>query len=340
MRKILSLLPFLALLGASPLIAKPSDPLMGIELKVADKPVIGDLYPARKTVFKGGVTGLADVIYSTVPGFRPMILDLYLPPETKEKKTYPVIVYIHGGGWVAGHTRHSGAIDHFPDFMASLAKRGYVVASVEYRLSGEAPFPAQIDDVRAALRFLRSNAAAYHINPDKVGIWGGSAGGHLAGLAAASCGASFGAPAAGPSECTQAFVGWYGVYDFTTIDSQRTANLAAGTKPDPTANGAIEKLLKCEGAACADAMAKASPVTYVDKSDPPMLLIAGDKDQTVPYQQSVEMNDRLKAAGVTSELIIIPDVDHSFIGKTPASTTDATQKAVAATIGFFDKHLK
>jgi len=339
--------------SAAPVSKAPSgsNPLSGLDIQIADKPVIADLYPARVTHFKGGAIGLADVVYSSLPGFRPLTLDLYLPPKAKAalKTPYPVIIYVHGGGWVAGHSRHNAAIDHFPDFLASLARRGYVVASLTYRLDGEAPFPAQENDVRAAIRWLRSHATDYSLDTTRFGIWGGSAGGHLIGLTAVGCGVSFDPPATekpsmaiGPqeSDCVQAAVGWYGVYNFLSLDAQRTTNLPAGAPHDPKANAAVTKLLNCDPAACQEAMAKASPISYVDKSDPPMLLIAGAEDQTVPYQQSIEMHDRLLAAGVPSQVIILPGVDHSFIGKTPEATRTATLKALEATIAFFDKQLK
>ena len=144
-----------------------------------------DVYPDRVTQFPQGVTGLADVTYSVLPGFRPLVLDLYLPQGTAPQ---PLIVFVHGGGWVGGNTRHSGALADFPRALAQLAAEGFAVASVEYRLAGEAPFPAALQDVRAALRFLKSNAANYGIDGAKVAVWGGSAGGQLAALAAASCG--------------------------------------------------------------------------------------------------------------------------------------------------------
>ncbi len=146
-----------------------------------------DVYPERVTQFADGVTGLADVTYSVLPGFRPLVLDLYLPSSTTAQ---PLILFVHGGGWVGGNTRHSGALADFPRALAQLAAEGFVVASVEYRLVGEAAFPAPLQDVRAALRYLRDNAAKYRIDGSKVAVWGGSAGGQLAALAAVSCGDS------------------------------------------------------------------------------------------------------------------------------------------------------
>jgi acetyl esterase/lipase len=326
---------------------------------VADHPIVEDHYPAREVAFAGGVTGLPDLVYSQPAGFRPLTLDVYLPPRSLNppKGGFPLILHVHGGGWSAGHSRHAGALADFPAVLASLAARGYVVASLNYRLSGEAPFPAAEKDVKTALRWLRARSAGYRMDPAKAGIWGGSAGGHLAALAAVTCkepsldpvgpvrpGAIDGegrslpanplAALAGVSDCVQAAVTWYGVFDFATLDAQ------AKRPPAGPEGNAQTVFLGCTGKECGGFEKAASPITYVDPSDPPMLLIAGMADRTVPYQQTVEFESALKAAHVPVETILIPDVDHSFIGKTPAATRDATLKAVAATFAFFDQKLR
>jgi acetyl esterase/lipase len=326
---------------------------------VSDHPVIEDHYPARQVAFAGGVTGLPDLVYAQPAGFRPLTLDVYLPPKTLSPPPggFPLILHVHGGGWSAGHSRHSGALADFPGVLASLAAKGYVVASLNYRLSGEAPFPAAEKDVKTALRWLRARATDYRMNPAKAGVWGGSAGGHLAALAAVTCrepsldpvgpvrpGAIDGegrplpgnplAPLAPISDCVQAAVTWYGVFDFATIDAQ------AGRPPAGASGNAQTQFLGCTGTDCTAAIKAASPVTYVDRADPPMLLIAGTADRTVPYKQTVEFEGALKAAGVPVRTILIPNVDHSFIGQTPAATRDATLKALDATFAFFDQTLK
>jgi acetyl esterase/lipase len=301
------------------------------DFPTSDKPVIEDHYPQAVTHWPGGVTSLADVTYSTIPGYRPMIVDIYMPAKAVGPK--PLILYIHGGGWVAGHTRHSGALSDFPAVLARLASEGFVVASLEYRLAAEAPFPAQLQDARAALRFLKSNAARYGIDPARSGVWGGSAGGHLAALTAMTCGVSALDPAqtkAAPgSECVQAAVTWYGVFDFAALAASRPGQ----------ADAAAARLLACKGPCTAADYAPASPVTYIDAKDPPFLLIHGDDDQTVPVAQSHLAEAKLKAAGVPVESIYIPGVDHSFIGKTGADTRAATLRATNATFDFFHKVL-
>ncbi len=294
-----------------------------------EKPALEDVYPDRVTRFPGGVTGLADVVYSVIPGYRPLILDLYLPAKAKRRGPRPLVMYIHGGGWTGGHTRQAGATADFPKVLASLAAEGFVVASLEYRLSGEAQFPAQLQDVRAAIRFLKGGADRYGIDSARVGIWGGSAGGHLAALAALSCGApGFDAkPQPAGSECVQAAVTWYGVFDFKPILLQ--------------VRGGPNALLGCDKAAdCpADKVAAVSPLTWLDRSDPPFLLIHGTEDKVVPIAQSEAAYAAMQAAGVPVERIFIPGVDHSFIGRTPAETRAATLQALNATFDFFHRRL-
>jgi acetyl esterase/lipase len=329
MRK--SLFVYLALIAGlsaiSPVTAKER------QFSTSEKPALTDVYPTRVTKWADGVTSNADVTYSTIPGFRPMVIDIYMPPKKGGPK--PLILYIHGGGWVAGHTRHSGALSNFPEVLAELASEGFVVASLEYRLSGEAPFPAQLQDARAAVRFLKANAAQYGIDPARVGVWGGSAGGHLAALTALSCGDTSldAAPAMAGSECVQAAVTWYGVFDF--------APMLARSAASGSLNTAENSLLRCTPVSCSEQAIKAvSPASYIDAKDPPFLLIHGENDATVPASQSHDVEAKMKAAGMSVESIYIPGVDHSFIGATAVETRDATLKATNATFDFFHKKLK
>lgn len=301
---------------------------------IATKPVLEDRYPERRTSFPGGVTGLADLTYSTLSGFRPLTLDLYLPAD-RPTGGAPVIVYVHGGGWTGGHTRHSGAFENWPGVLASLAARGYVVASVNYRLSAEAPSPAAEQDVKSAVRWLRTNATRFGIDERHIGIWGGSAGGQLAALAGTSCGVSALAPpvtdAKAPleSDCVQAVVAWYGVFDF--------APLAKNVVPPPN----VARYLGCEAGTCTEAsIALASAVRHIDRNDPPSLLIHGELDTTVAVSQSQNFHAALQSAGVKSQLMVLPDVDHSFVGNTAELTRTASLRALTATIDFFDSTLR
>lgn len=293
------------------------------------EPALGDPMPERILRYPGDVAVSADIVFSSIPGYRPLTLDLYR--SATDKTARPLVIYIHGGGWMAGHTRQSGAFSDFTQVLADLAKRGYVVASLEYRLSLEAPFPAAINDVRAAVRFLKANAERFGIDPGHIALWGGSAGGQLAALAALDCGR---APEgedksnATQSDCVHGAVGWYGVYDFATMSKSAIPR-------------AENMYLDCEKGACpADRVAAASPAAHVDKSDPPMLLIHGTDDKTVPVEQSRLLAQKLRAANVPVDLTIIPAVGHSWIGADAAATRAASLRALTLTFDFFDRTLK
>jgi len=277
-----------------------------VKAAVAEKVVSADSFPVLKATFPGGVTGHPDIVYSTPGGFRPITLDLYTPPKAGRPK--PLVIYVHGGGWMGGTSRNAAAYANFPAVLADLASRGYVVASLNYRLGGEARFPAATEDVDAAIRWLRAHAADYGIDKARVAIWGGSAGGQLAALAATDCAPAVGK---GESDCVQAAAIWYGVFDIPALPN--------GGPPYFAGNGA-----------------KASAVTFLDAKDPPFLLIHGTDDKTVPVAQSRAMAEKLKAIGVRSEYIELPGIDHSWIGRTSAETTAAHLRALQATFDFFD----
>ncbi|MBO9581687.1 MAG: alpha/beta hydrolase [Sphingobium sp.] len=291
---------------------------------VEAQPVLDDRFPSVPVAFPGGVKAWRDVVYQSLPGYRPQIIDIYVPAAPGN---HPLILYIHGGGWVGGHTRHSGALGDFPKVLASLAAEGFTVASLEYRLSSEAKFPAQLQDSKAALRFLKDHAAQYKIDPTRVGIWGGSAGGHLTALTALTCHDTRLDPNAAKDLCPTAAVTWYGVFDFGKIAASKEAQSPVAT------------LLDCAGPCPAEKIDAASPVTYIDAKDPPFLLIHGDDDKTVPVEQSHIAEAAFRKAGVPVEAIYIPAVDHSFIGKTPQVTRAATLKATNATFDFFHQKL-
>jgi acetyl esterase/lipase len=317
-----------------------------------------DHYPAHDVRFPNGVRGISGIVYSEPNGYRALTLDLYHPPNSlpRPKDGFPLVLYIHGGGWLAGNARRSVPFVDFPGVLASLSSRGYVVASIEYRLSGEAKFPAQVEDVKAAIRWLRLHASTYDVDASRFMTWGVSAGGYLSGFVAVDCNKSALDPsewepssvpdATAPqimsstvSDCVQGAVSWYGVFDFATIGAQAQQDKAM-SRENPQAPE--WQLLGCFGNSKCDPkrIAAASPVTYVDRNDPPILLIAGTEDTLVPYQQTLEMAERLKATGAHSELIVLPGVNHSFIGKTPAQTRDANLKALDATFRFIDRTMK
>jgi acetyl esterase/lipase len=316
-------------------------------IPTGSKAVLGDHYPTVRVPFPNGVVGYPNLTYATVQGYRPLHLDLYVPAGPRV--AHPLIVYIHGGGWASGHPRQSGAFANWPDVLALMASRGFVVASVAYRLSSAAPFPADIQDVKAAIRWLRANAKQYGINPSRVGVWGASAGGHLAALDAVSCGVSALNPVPPPSapglgvasiapagpegDCIQALVSWYGVFDFTKT-------LGRGGRVGGVNGGVVGRYLGCPNSACThEQMAVASPSTYVKAGDPPSLLIVGGADTVVGPQQSRDFDNLLLSKGDKAQLIIIPGVNHSFVGKTAAETRAASLEALQKTMQFFEATL-
>ncbi|MBV8805077.1 MAG: alpha/beta hydrolase [Sinobacteraceae bacterium] len=314
---------------------------------VAAHAVLEDRYPTHRVTFAHGVVGIPDLVYSVLPGFRPLRLDLYEPPSGSGP--HPLVVYIHGGGWMSGHARHSGAFENWPDVLASLAAKGYVVASVEYRLSHEAPFPAAIQDIKSSIRWLRAHSTEYGIDKSRAVVWGGSAGGQLAALAAMSCGVQAlepppvasppGSPPAGghpedsETDCVQGVIAWYGVFDFATLRGA-TGQQSGG------ANSPVRQYLGCASSSCSPAeIAAASPAHYVGHNSPPALLIHGSDDHTVPVEQSRDFYALLKSNGVRVELVEIPGVDHSFIGPTAAATKSASLQALQKSFEFIDHTL-
>jgi len=254
-------------------------------------------------------------------------LDLYLP-ETQPESPLPLIVHIHGGGWRAGNK--------FPCPFTDYALRGYAVASVGYRFSQRAVFPAQIQDCQAAIRWLRAQAKTYHLDPSRVGVVGGSAGGHLSALVGTSGGKGvfppIGAHADQPDR-VQAVCDIFGPADFTTVVQQATADsnvkniFAFNTPTDPYSSliGApLDDIAKAQAV---------SPVHYVDRNSPPFLILHGTHDALVPYAQSVQLKSALKAQGVPVWLQTLPGSGHGG----PAFGKPAVQELARR---FFDRHLK
>lgn len=227
------------------------------------------------------------VDYLAQPGYRPGQLDLYTPAGPPA----PVIVFVHGGGWRVG-TRQTFCPtwrDWRPDPFVRLVAAGFAVASVDYRLSGEATFPAQLDDVTAAARWLRRRGPELGVDATQMVAWGESAGGHLAALLGLTVDGIAGV------------VDWYGPADLSALPS---------TGPDTR-----ESLLI--GAPVQDApelARRASPVTYVHAGAPPFHLAHGTADRFVPAAQSAQLADTLRAVGAEVELTLVDGADHMWMG--------------------------
>jgi acetyl esterase/lipase len=243
---------------------------------------------------------VSDLVYGEVLGYRPLELDLYLPqtdgPQTDGPA--PVIVHVHGGGWRRGSRREPlpvlGA-----DFYDSLTAQGFAVAAVDYRLSGEARFPAPVEDVRTAIGWVRDHAASYGLDAGRVFGWGDSAGGHLV-LLAALTGAK-----------VHGVVAWFPVTDLVGL----AADVAeAGGVPDPGPKSREALLLGTPAASAPDLARQASPVTHASTGAPPILLMHGAADDLVPPAQSVRLAEALSAAGATVELELVPGATHFWDG--------------------------
>lgn len=275
--------------------------------------------PARTPATPPGARVLRDLEY--VPGgHERQKLDLYLPEKGGDP--LPLIVWIHGGAWRAGSKDNCPA--------ARFVSRGYAVASVNYRLSQHATFPAQIQDCKAAIRWLRAHAQDYHLDPHRFGAWGSSAGGHLVALLATTGGiAEFDqGPHTNVSSRVQAVVDFFGPTDLLLMAAQSGPN----SRMNHDAPDSPESLLI--GGAVQEHKEKArraSPINYVTPDDAPILLVHGDADPLVPHQQSILLHDALKKAGVEASLHLVKGGGHGN-GFGPE-----VQQRVR---DFFDQHLR
>lgn len=275
----------------------------------------------------GGTRVLRGVPFAALPGARPLELDLWLPPASAvaDGAPPPVAVFLHGGGWRLGSRHAAGpmyaGVD--PPVFARVAQAGVAVASADYRLTGEAVWPAQLHDAKAAVRWLRARAGELGVDGDRIAAWGESAGGHLAallGLTAADAALEGDVGITGPSSAVAAVVAWYAPSDVAAV--------AADTGADPLDAGTREALLL--GAPAPerpDAAAQASPVTHVSPGAPPFLLLHGLADRLIPCVQSERLHAALVEAGVEAELDLYEDADHMWLGS-PAAALAALERTV------------
>ncbi len=225
-------------------------------------------------------------------------LDIYLPAEGNGP--WPLIIWIHGGGWKMGSKQHC-----VPYHMKYFEK-GFAVASLDYRLTDVATFPAQIQDVKAAVRWLRHSASEYGFDPDRFAVWGDSAGGHLSAL----IGTSHGHEAFDVGEhlevssAVQAVCDYYGPTEFVSFVQTRGYEGHAGEESAET------QLLGARVLDRPDLAAIASPITYLSPDDPPFLIVHGDKDPVVPLNQSEQLRDKLQQIGVPVEYFVLEGAAH------------------------------
>ena len=266
-----------------------------------------------------GVQAYRDLAY-VENGHDRQKLDLYVP---EAQEPLPVIIWIHGGGWQAGSK------DGCPPLRAGYTDQGYAVASIGYRLSGDATFPAQIEDCKAAIRWLRAHADKYGLDPKRFGVWGSSAGGHLVALVGTSgdveefdVGAHLDV-----SSRVQAVCDYYGPTDFKVfVTTARYERHASTESPESKLiGGAVQEN--------PDKVARVNPITYVSKDDPPFLIVHGDEDGTVPHNQSELLFEALKASGVPVHFHTIHGAGHGG----PAFNEPVIGDMVRE---FFEKRLK
>ncbi|WP_030200309.1 alpha/beta hydrolase [Streptomyces sp. NRRL S-87] len=293
------------------------------------------LPPVPPVLGADGVRRFDGVTYATRPGYRPRLLDVQVPAADGP---LPAVVWIHGGGWLEGDRRYPPPTVPAELLHGSVLAAGLALVPIDYRHSLEAPFPAQLHDVKAAIRYVRRYADVLGIDPHRIAVWGESAGGHLAALAGLTgphsprAEALEGTEGVGEGDTSvRAVVDWYGVSDLPAIRLHPLPPMPPGTEfPDPydALLGGTEE----ERPALARA---ASPVTYAAGGavPPPFLLVHGTGDGLVPYGQSEALHAALRAAGGDSTLRPVHDADHIFLG------ADDIPGIVAASVAFLARHL-
>lgn len=289
-------------------------------LPLASSPLRGE---GDEAGLKNNIVVENDIVYGK-GGDTELKLNLARPDHSQG--LLPAIICIHGGGWRYGNRKD------YQGEMERLARHGYVAATITYRLSEpdpsgkpRNPFPAQIEDVKCAIRWMRANAEKYHVDPNRIGVTGGSAGGHLSLLAGVTGNSSEfegngGHP--GISSRVQAVVNYFGPTDMPRLygTSKRVSALVASLLDGPPEKEPA--LYKA-----------ASPVNYVSKDDPPILTIHGTADPAVPVDQATEFDAAMKKAGASHTLLLLEGEGHGFSKKGNKTAADATTR-------FFDEHLK
>ncbi len=267
---------------------------------------------------------LLDVTYCSIRG-TDLKMDLYYPREGSQP--FPVVMYIHGGGWSEGDKAEgAGTVG-----AAELMDRGYALASINYRMAPGFRFPSMIEDAKCAVRSLRANAVQWGIDPDRIGVMGASAGGHLAALVGTAdekagwdSGKGYTQPYLDQSSRVGAVVDLYGPADLPVLFAGTAQNLAQSVFGVKRAADPF--------------LAQSSPVTYVSPDDAPFLILHGTVDNNVPLEQSQILDKALRAAGVESTLVVVDQAGHGFPRSGQAYTPGYADLAEQIAL-FFDAHL-
>ncbi|MFA5992155.1 MAG: alpha/beta hydrolase [Candidatus Pacearchaeota archaeon] len=276
---------------------------------LAYQPLVGFLY---LTSVKNQVEIVKDIKYSDQS-----FLDIYLPRNYTSSESLPVLILVHGGAW------NSGSKEDFIYPAIGFAKQGYATIAINYRLSNEAKFPAQIDDLKSSVNWIENNANRYNLDRNNIGLLGGSAGAHLALL--------FGTE--NQNKNIKAVVSISGPTNFLTILSQ-CENSIYCSKSKLFLAEIIKQLLGCNIEDCPEKAKQASPQYYVNQTNKltSFLIIHGDRDEIVPIQQSIDFNNALNQNNISSELIILKNTGHNV--------DTAVDFDINKVVSFLDKNLK
>jgi acetyl esterase/lipase len=261
---------------------------------------------------------LKDITYATADG-KPLRLDLYLPAGVR---TPPLVVWVHGGAWSAGNK------DNYPP---ELVAKGFALASLDFRQTTEARFPANVHDIKAGIRFLRAKAAEYGYRADKIAIAGASSGAHLAALVGVTAGnkelegalGDFGSQSSG----VQAIVSYFGASNLNSILAQSTPFGLNVRRP------ALERLLGGLPENAKELATLASPVAHADASDPPLLLLHGDQDPQMPINQSHELHGAYRKLGLDVDFDVLHGAAHGGDAFFKGEALDRAEKFLRRTIG-------
>ena len=258
-----------------------------------------------------GVRHHAGITYAATAGYRPLQLDVWVPPAPTAR---PLVVWIHGGAWMGGDRRYLPETLRPNQLFDALLAAGLAVATIDYRLALEAPFPAQLQDAKAAIRYLRAHPDQLGIDTGRIGVWGESAGGHLAalvGLTGHRADLEGGIGVVGPASTVDVVVDWYGVADLTTQPRMTPPpHIAAKLEPAMQTPPEDNLVAGLDDAARADA----SPINHVTPQAPPFLFVHGTTDWLVPYAQSEQLAAALTEAGVPVRLVPVEGAEHIFMG--------------------------
>ena len=278
----------------------------------------------REPELPPGIVKHADVVYAALES-RDLLLDVYAP-ERKPATPIPAVVWVHGGGWRGGSKQN-------PRRALPILEHGFGLVSVGYRLSGEAIFPAAIADVKAAIRWVRANAMRYGFDPNRIGAWGSSAGGHLVALLGTAHEVAewdqLHEENSGVSSRPEAVCNWFGPTDFLRM------NDFPGRIDHDAADSPESRFIGVPIQQHPERAQRANPIRYVTSDDPPMLHMHGERDRAVPYNQSELLHAALKEAELDSTLYMVKNGGHGFRdmqGDTPESL-------LARVVAFFNRTL-